>query len=278
MTWRVAFYLGILILTSSGTVSFADSRSTSAESRLSTNESNSHPSNKFAPKSIGHLVTPNTNVLQRGQVGIGTLYAAYGVTDELSVGVSPFAYYAFEMHNIMARWAKPLGPKTRVGFDAAYFKSFNDGPDSQRYSRGGYYDFKMEAWVAKGTWNRLMLPYYRLNLSGSLFYYLNDVRPFSLRMDPQNSDRYAANLTSLHEIRLSQNVYWNVEAGFWGLNYTYPYYHLGTSLNLQNEGGLLGLGISTTFSPSFPAEKAKQFAGYDSTASYHPEIQFQLFF
>lgn len=227
---------------------------------------------KFGSRSIGHLVTPNNNLLEKGETGFGTLYAAYGFTDHFSFGVSPFALLGFNMVNFMGRLAKDVSTKERVGFDFAYFKTFDDGDRTD-------YQFKMEAWDIKFTYNNLLKPWYRMNISTSFYYYINDERPFSLRMDPGRAgEPYALNLTSLHEFRLMEGLFVNFEGGFWGLNYAYPYYHVGTTLNMQSESFLFGLGVSTTFSPSFPKEKAKTFAGYESPQSIHPELQVQAFF
>ena len=225
----------------------------------------------FGSRSVGHLVTANNHVLRRGELAAGTLYAAYGLTDTLMIGSSPFVYFGYEMYNAMARYARDISPDERLGVDFAYFKTF--GRDTPTKIA-----FKMEAWDAKLTYNRRVTRGYRVNVSARYYYYLHDEEPFSLRMDPANGDRYAAVLTTLHELRLSRHVYWNFEAGFWGLNYAYPYEHLGTSVCLQGPGFFLGVGASTTFSPTFPAEKAKWFAGYDSRAAIHPELQLQAFF
>lgn len=99
-------------------------------------------------------------------------------------------------------------------------------------------------------------------------------------MDPQNSDAYAANLTTLHELKLQEGVFVAFELGAWGANYVYPYVHSGATIEFQSPSKniFVGLGVTSTFSPSFPARKARRFAGYDSRASYHPEIQVQAFF
>ncbi len=234
---------------------------------------------KFESRSVGHLVTPNNTLMNQGEIGAGTLYAAYAFTDNFNMGVSPFAYLGFGMYNIMGRYARDISDTERLGFDFAYFKTRDDEEAQNNYTESGFYNFKMEAWDTKLTYNNLLTPWYRLNISTSFYYYIDDTRPFSLRMDPGRANvPYAINLTSLHELRFSKNVFVNLEGGFWGLNYLYPYYHVGASLNLQDTWLLLGFGVSTTFSPSFPAEKSKRFAGYSSPQSIHPELQIQAFF
>lgn len=233
---------------------------------------------RFNSRSMGHLVTSNNNTLKAGEVGVGTLYAGYGITDYWTFTTSPFAFFAFDMYNFQSRWAAKISAKEKFGFEVEYFKTYKSEPEGYQQYGDGYYNFQMEAYDLKWTYTRQVVDDYRLNFQTSYYYYIDDTRPFSLRMDPQNSDRYALNMTTLHEFKINRNAYFNVELGLWGMNYTYPYYHVGGSLDLQNDKFLFGIGMSSTFSPSFPKEKAKWFAGYDSTASFHPELQVQAFF
>jgi hypothetical protein len=245
----------------------------------------------FGSLSIGHNLTSNSRTLERDQWSLGTLYLGYGVTDELSVGVSPFLLLNYQMANFLLRHGLQISDRTRLGFDFSYFKTFGgrfedvtycppgsdfdgNGCFIQKRHRSG---FSMEATAVKVTLSHLVTESYRMNFTLSHFYYFNEEMPFSFRMDPANSDPYAVNLTSLHELRVSQHFFINLEAGFWGLNYQYPYYHAGLTLNLQSEYILFSVGASTTFSPSFPAERARRFAGYDSRSSLHPELQIQIF-
>lgn len=250
----------------------------------------------FGSRSIGHLVTPNNNTLSQGEVALGTLYLGVGVTDNWTIGTSPFVWANFSMMNILSRWAWDISSHDRMGVELGYFKSFGENQkpgggqqfcqehpefkqcEGQGRPEGGYTNFKMEAWDVKLTYTRRMLEWYRASLALTYYHYIDDERPFSLRMDPQNDDMYALNLTSLHEVRLNENWFLNLEGGVWGMNYSFPYLHTGSSIGFQQKSFLVALGASTTFSPWFPKERARQFAGYDSRASYHPELQIELFF
>lgn len=247
---------------------------------------------QFGSLSLGHLVTSNNNVLKAGQVNAGSLFAGIGVTDELMIGFSPFVALTYQMNNFVARYATNVTPRDRIGFDFQYFKTYGQDPNEHGNPRlcttspcqirdeypDGFRTFKMEAWDAKATYSYLVSRSYRVSVTGSFYYYIDDERPFSLRMDPENLDPYALTLTSLHEFRLSRGIYLNLEGGMWGLNYQYPYIHSGCSIDFQYKSFLLGLGASSTWSPGFPADKAKMFANYDSRLAVHPEIQMQLFF
>lgn len=256
---------------------------------------------KFGNRSLGHNVSMSGSLLDQGEVSVGTQYIAVGVTDKLSIGVSPFVWTVFDMYNIAARLGWDISEKSRIVVGAEYFKTF--GADTREDQRrvdaceeilfdesiqacplrfggpdGGFYSFRMEAWDVKLALSQIIVPGYRLNLNASYYHYIDDARPFSLRMDPVNRDRYALNFTTLHEIRLHEKIYLNLEAGFWGLNYLYTYLHAGATLNVHLPSALLGFGLSTTWSPGFPADQAVGFAGYDSRRSIHPEIQMQMYF
>lgn len=254
-------------------------------------------SDDFGSLSIGHNLSTNNRTLNEGQWTLGTLYNAYGITDNWNVGTSTFVVLQFAMLNLMTRYTIPIDDKQKIGFDFAYFKTFGgsevkniycttytENPDGsidclESQDFGTTYDgFLMEAVSGKITYSNQLRSNYRFNTTLSYFYYFDDRMPFSFRMDPANSDPFTINLTSLNEIKLSERFYLNLEGGFWGLNYEYLYYHAGVSLGIQNKEGLIAIGASTTFSPTFPVEQAKQFVGYDSRRSIHPEIQIQLFF
>ncbi len=252
---------------------------------------------EFQSRSMGHLLTSNNHVLQKNHWGLGTMYAGYGISEHWTVATSPFVLFDFNMFNLQNRAVWQLTEKSRFGIDLGYYKSID--PEKSEYSdyclanspttpveqctasierRVGFKKFKMEAWTIKATYSKLMTPRYRFGTSMSYFYYLDDERPFSFRMDPANNDKYSLALTTLHEIKVANKGYLNLEAGFWGLNYQHPYYHVGLTYAYQTEKWVFGVGASSTFNPDFPKQKVRRFVYYDSRWSLHPEIQIQRFF
>jgi hypothetical protein len=253
--------------------------------------------NEFQSRSVGHLLTSNNQVLQKNHWGLGTMFAGYGITDRWTVATSPFVLFDFNMFNLQSRAVWQLNKKSRFGIDLGYYKSIN--PKKSEYydyclanspttpvdqcTEGierivGFKKFKMEAWAFKGTYSQLLTAKYRFSTSLSYFYYTDDERPFSFRMDPANNDKYSLALTTLHEMKVARRGYLNVEVGFWGLNYQHPYYHAGLTYNHQTENWVFAIGASSTFNPDFPRQKIRKFVYYDSRWSLHPEIQIQRFF
>lgn len=285
MLWTLAF-----------TVVFAFSKPAPKEPFAISNPQNAN-NESFKSLSMGHLLSSNNTGLAKKQWSLGTMYAGYGITDRWTVVTSPFVLYDFEMLNFQSRYAWDLKNGGRIGFDVGYFKSLeNKNSEYLAYCLSrvppvpvaeciesteralGYKNFKMEAWSLKTTYTHLIHKTYRANVTLGYFYYADDTRPFSFRMDPANDDKYSLSLTSLHEFKISKKRFINLEAGFWGLNYQHPYYHAGLSYGYQTRRWLISLGASSTFNPDFPNEKVRKFAYYDSRFSIHPELQIQRFF
>ncbi len=251
-------------------------------------------SDEFGSYSIGHNLSTNGRTLKKGQTSIGTLYLAHGLTEEWSIGLSPFVLHSFEMFNLMTRIGLPISKTQRFSIDLAYFKTFGGrqvrNPSGYCYQNPqtlevvcpetiGYTGFVMEAANAKLTFSQQVLSGYRLNSTLSYFYFWDDRSPFSFRMDPANPDPFTLNLTTLHEFRIMDSLFLNYEVGLWGMNYQYPYFHTGLSLGMQTFKWLISFGLSTTYSFSFPERRFKSFpAGYTSQASIHPEFEIQYFF
>jgi len=251
----------------------------------------------FQSRSIGHLLTSNNYTLPQNGTSIGSMYAGYGITDQWTVVTSPFVWASFYMLNFTSRYATSISTREKIGFDLGYFKTLEShtseykGLCSRTYSGAqidacaqqlertrGFKNFQMEAASTKLSYTRLLRPSYRFSFSLSYFYYWDDRRPFSLRMDPQNNDKYSLSLTTLHEIQINKKKYINLEAGFWGLNYHFVYYHIGASYSYQTENWLWSLGASSTLNPSFPKNREREFNFYNSSIAIHPEIQIQYFF
>ncbi len=250
----------------------------------------------FQSRSVGHLLASNNQLLEKKQWGLGTMYAGYGVSESTTVAVSPFVLFDFNMINLQTRSVWQLTSTSRFGLDLGFYKSIN--PEKSEYHDYcvansptvplnncteniermiGYKKFKMEALALKATYSQLFGSY-RSSATLAYFHYIDDERPFSFRMDPANSDKYAVSITSLHEFKVGLRRYLSFEAGFWGLNYQHPYYHTGLTYNYQTENWVFSFGASSTFNPNFPKEKVRKFVYYDSRWSLHPEIQIQRFF
>lgn len=200
-------------------------------------------------------------------MSVGTLYAGYGVSENLTVAVSPFLYTNYGMHNLFGRWTTRVGTDKNVMFDLGYYKSFTS-------------QYVMEA-VSFKSGLSTNTGQYRLNVAVSGYYYFESERPFSLRMVPYNSDKYALILSSLHEFALTRRVFLNLELGALGLNYTYPYLQTGGSFAYQGDSFYAGVGASYTVARQIPEDRTLYTGSLGQTwknSSLHPEVQIQFFF
>lgn len=280
----------LILFLSSSVVAQRSAPKTAVKSEIRKNRTQNQV---FKSLSFGHLLTPNNRTLDSGEFSIGTLYLAAGLTDNITIATSPFVSSVFKMLNLNVRVAFEMKNQQRFGVDLSYFKTTENridqreascvrDKDAQRFickSAGRTIrSYLMEATSLKLTYSRLFGPVYRFSSSFGYFYYIDDRMPFSFRMDPANDDRFAMSLTTLHEFRMTDRLFSGVEIGGWGLNYQYPYVHLGASLNYQWPQFIVGAGLSSTFSPSFPSNRVRSFPGYDSRASFHPEVEIQYFF
>ncbi|MBY0385590.1 hypothetical protein K2X05_10585, partial [bacterium] len=171
-----------------------------AENAIASKQDKNTTNDNFGSLSIGHNLSTNNQTLRKNQWTIGTLYAAYGVTDEWSVGTSVFVLMDFKMFNLMTRYAVPISSKEKIGVDFAYFKTYGgkavptnlcdawqvgaDGSQTcvSKIQRGEYYTgFLMEAVNAKFTYSNQIFSRYRFNTTLSYFYYFDDRAPFSFR-------------------------------------------------------------------------------------------------
>src|SRR4051812_42991890 len=103
-----ALFHTLLLILTPGPATAQDSDSMTSRTSVETGETST--SSRFGSLSIGHLVTSNNNTLKQNQFGIGTIYAGYGVTDDLMIATSPFVLYTFGMNNGIVRWTHKLSP------------------------------------------------------------------------------------------------------------------------------------------------------------------------
>lgn len=220
---------------------------------------------------LGHNFTPTTDTLPQGRFTVGTYAAAYGVTDWLMIGTSPWIITNYNMPMVSLRFGHDLVPdRLRLGFDFNYFHSV---------------PMLMNGYDQKSTYTRLTLSQkysqtYQLHLSVSHQAYLAGTRFFSLRLyafreydgDPPHDFNITA--SSLHELHFSKSTGLFLELGLSGVNYQTNFTLLGASVFWKIGGFLLQAGLSYTL-PNNPID-TDSYASR-SIARFHPEMQLQFF-
>lgn len=240
---------------------------------------------------IGHNATPTTYALPAHTITIGNYGVGYSPSDTTLIATSPWIWTSYNTANIVGKWAKPVSDRWRIGAFAAYFRSVEDRPlikdgALQRYQ---FETAALQA-LASYQWHRTIV---HAGLKYS--YFINDDRPYSLRMDPgDESIRDQLDLTMLVEQKISEKMRLNFEFGILALTALRPYGHVGISWCVLLDSWLLQLGASYTaqwasvgtdqfWTPGTGNNRWKSnsdgqlYTGYMVTA-LHPEIQIQYFF
>lgn len=211
---------------------------------------------------IGHNLTPSTEVLRSGAFTVGNYAAGYGVTENLLLATSPWIWTTYNTTNLHLKYSQILSPKSTAGMQLSYFDSFgsSDLVDPSYSSRPGAFALPTAAEVAIGT-NRYQWTNYAasglysyrydngttqyLNLKYS--YFINDDRPYSLRMDPgDDAIRDQIDVSTLVKIPVEAGASISLEGGILGMNFVEPYAHLGASVGFQKKGWLVQVGASYT--------------------------------
>jgi len=211
---------------------------------------------------IGHNLTPSTEVLRSGAFTVGNYAAGYGITENILLATSPWIWTTYNTKNIHLKYSKIISPQATAGFLVSYFDSFGSGDlvDSSISSRPGAFALPTASEVAIGTnryqwtnYSASALYSYRyeggttqyLNLKYS--YFINDDRPYSLRMDPgDDSIRDQIDVSTLIKIPVEDGANVSLESGILGMNFKESYLHLGGSVGFQNKGWLVQVGASYT--------------------------------
>lgn len=124
----------------------------------------------------GHLVTGTPEVLPKGQKTVGTVLFGYGITDRLTLGVSPMAFLSYDFYSVISRYQIYSGDNWSVGTYFWYFKSVPELQDESSFSQENFY-IKLN--TAYRVSDKL-----RIDMSYGFQKFYNEDSPYSLRPDP----------------------------------------------------------------------------------------------
>lgn len=239
----------------------------------------------------GHILTGTTDTPPRGTFVFGHFISGYAFTDRTFLGVSPWLYLDYEMHNLHFRQQFRKTNETETALDLSYLRSVHldkaKSNSREIYFLGAYHQ---ESWSARLN-HSLQLRSSKLNLTLGYSYYIDELRPHSMRMKSFNSDPDQWSFSLMTETPLARSHYLNFEFGILGLNYLYPYFHQGASYSYRKNAFLAQIGASMTVSPGYESRRrtGQDFwqEAMDSendmitnklTSAIHPEIQIQYQF
>jgi hypothetical protein len=236
----------------------------------------------------GHNLSPTTNTLKQDKVSAGIYVLAYGLTDDLMIGTSPWITIDYNMFNFAVRYLIKEQANTRTSLQTHYFKTY-DANDRSQYSVA----YKMHALTQHLTHSIKASQQVELLFNLSAMYYWNEEIPFSLRRMGATEKSYQFNTTVMLRKHWLDSFSTQYELGILGVNYTYPQLIMGTSATIElGESWLVQLGFMTTSTPnallSGPrldnnfknglGEKLELRKNRKNDFSVHPEIQLEYFF
>jgi|GEM_PF-6745577 len=191
------------------------------------------------PESLfwGHNLAQTSETLPSRECSVGLQILACGLSNEYSLGLSPFIFQQYGLPNIYLRW----NPE-RIGPYSFQISQIGDGV----YRPKAYQMSKTMLWLT-GRWlNEANVRGYSNLIFG---YYWIDKIPFSLRRPQPSPKNLQVTWDSLVSSRLSGPYWLNTEFGILGMNETYPHFHFGGSLAYRGENFSIHFGLSFTFTP-----------------------------
>jgi len=239
---------------------------------------------------FGHDTSSTSYTLHDHECTVGIQTLACGLSDEFSLGVSPWLMADYNMVATLARWRFETSPTEQKALQFGYFKTF----EAHRGSSLGY---QMElAWFYY-IQSYFLTPNAILHWNAQAMYFRDDKRPFSLRRPWVDRRPLQVNATALAELHVYQGWYLNAESGVLGLLQTDPQILIAVTLEyrLSNwlfHGGLSQLGTLAAYRAPLLRSDAQQDLrwqpdGFDSPMdpslakydySIHPEFAIQYYF
>lgn len=238
------------------------------------------------PVNWGHLLTGTTQNLTEKEVTVGLHLLSYGISDQVSLGISPWAYSSYDFNNFFMRYSFYNKSEVTQAIDFIFLDSRSGITDSY-FDQTSYWG-KYNIGIKHKSKNQSYL-------SLGFQYYTKDNSPHSLRGDPQGKhktlgikgdesyfyedkladykndkrDPKTISLSYLYVAYLNNTLSLNFELGALGINYDYPFNHFGLSLIYATDKHLVAYGWSRSY-------RMTPYIGDE--AVYHPEIKYQFTF
>ncbi len=166
---------------------------------------------------LGHNVSATSYTLHSGNCTIGLQTLACGVSDQFSLGLSPWLAHDYNMFSLLARWRFFSDEENQKTIQIGYFKTY----EVRDESRMGY---QMDLLWLYYIESFFLTPEATLHLNAQAMYYRDDTRPFSLRRPWVDRKPLQVNLTALNEVHISGGWYLNGELGILGVSQSNPQY------------------------------------------------------
>ncbi len=222
---------------------------------------------------FGHNLATTAQTLDKNQITAGTYVLAYGITDDLLIGTSPWMLAGYNLENIVLKLKYNLFEYQKISHQLTYFKS--NPMFGEKYQQ-----ISMSYWLT----HAIEFERYTLNTTFNYMYFWDENRPFSLRREPFYNQAQQFTLTTLHQFYFTDETILQFELGILGLNYKYPNLSAGASwMHIFSNAWStqIGASFSKRFTgPAYPDYDDFYIKNYEnySDNSIHPEIQIQYWF
>ncbi len=234
---------------------------------------------------IGHDLDMTGSTLKSGHCTVGIQFAGCGLSDQFTLGTSPWLLTDYNSYNLFGRYSLNETSIHRQAFQMAYIKSYFLPEDPRNHI------YKMELIWIHFIHSAFVAPHYTAHFNVSGMYFWNETAPFSLRRPSFYKDPYQLNFGVLNEINLTGGLYLNAEVAILDAVKKYFHLHLGMSLEYRTEHWLTHFGLSqsqtfNSFQSAYKRDNQEVFSGYGlideelvkSDYSIHPEITIQYYF
>jgi hypothetical protein len=227
---------------------------------------------------VGHSLSQTSYTLPKGRWMAGTFALGYGVTNNLTVGTSPWLLTLYNMPNILIRSKIELSTSSAVGVHVGYMKT-------AEYFRNEY---EMELLYGNLIYSFVVNKSVRTHFQGNLMNFFNETRPFSIRVSrPKLATQISfSNITELVAYRnKNHEIGFGAEIGYLGVNESRPYLHGGLSIYRKTKDLFIQAGLSLSASNNVGVSDFSYLSrgnlppgGEFREILTHPEIQVQYYF
>lgn len=224
-------------------------------------------------KSFGHNLAPSNETLSKGQWTAGSYYLGTGITDDLTVGLSPWILFGYNLDNLIIKYKHKFQSDEYMSHQLAFFTTNNQLGNRYKQTSLSY-------WLTYGP----SFENYKCLFTLNYMYFWNETRPFSLRREPFNNQAQQITITSLHQFQFSPRTILQFELGILGINYSFPNLSAGASwLHYFASNWSTQIGASFSKRIGYPRSPDPNDTYIKAEENYysdsiHPEIQFQYWF
>lgn len=227
---------------------------------------------------VGHSLSQTSYTLPEGKWMVGTFALGYGLTNNVTLGTSPWLLTLYNMPNVLLRTKKELSASSAIGVHLGYMKT-------AEYLRN---DYSMELFYGNLLYSAVINKNIRTHFQVNAMEFINEARPFSIRVS-RPSTPVQVSISNVSEISIfkkrNHEIGLGLEFGYLGVNESTPYMHGGFSVYRKTKGLLLQVGMSLSASNNVGVSDFS-YVGRGNLPPgrefreilTHPEVQVQYYF